>query len=303
VRIDLVADYACRNAESPMWHPLEKRLYWFDIPNGRMYSYDPVTGMHGLRYQGEVVGGFTVQADGALLLLMGQGAVRTWRREASGGDPDRVSSTTDLETLIHEVPAERHTRFKDCVADPRGRVFVGTVSTKSVPGRLYRIDLDGSVYRLYENVLGSNGMGFTPDRTRMYHTDSGRGAIYALDYDEASGAVSNRGVWVQVPSEEGVPDGLTVDAEGYVWSARWGGGCVVRHAPDGSVDRRIEFPARKVSSCIFGGEDYTDLYVTTAGGPNKAEEGHGAGAVFRVYLGDKGIRGLPEHLSRVGSDL
>jgi D-xylonolactonase len=283
-----------------MWHPLEKRLYWFDIPNRRMYSYDPVTQAHGLRYQGDIVGGFTVQADGALLFLMGQGAVRTWRAETRDGGSAPVSSTADLETVIDEVPAERHTRFKDCVADPLGRVFVGTVSTREVPGRLYRIDPDGNVCRLYDNVLGSNGMGFTPDCTRMYHTDSGRGVIYALDYDRESGALADRREWVTIPSEEGVPDGMTVDADGFVWSARWGGGCVVRYAPDGREDRRIEFPALKVSSCIFGGEDFTDLYVTTAGGPNKAEEGSGAGAVFRVRLRDEGIWGVPEYLSRVG---
>jgi D-xylonolactonase len=300
VQVECIADYACRNAESPMWHPLEKRLYWFDIPNGRMYSYDPATETHGLCYQGEIVGGFTVQADGALLFLMGQGAARTWRAGARDGDAAPASSTAGLETVIEHVPAERHTRFKDCVADPLGRVYVGTVSTRDVPGRLYRIDPDTSVCRLYEDVLGSNGMGFTPDCTRMYHTDSGRGVIYVLDYDNESGMLGNRTEWVKIPSEEGVPDGMTVDAEGYVWSARWGGGCVVRYTPDGREERRIEFPARKVSSCIFGGEDYTDLYVTTAGGPNKAEEGPGAGAVFRVRLHDESIRGVPEYLSRIG---
>ena len=124
------------------------------------------------------------------------------------------------------------------------------------------------------------------------------GSIYLFDYDEESGALANQRTWVHIPHEKGVPDGMTVDAEGHVWSARWGGSCVVRYAPDGTEELRIGFPAEKVSSCIFGGPDYGDLYVTTAGGQNKPEEGHGAGALFRVRL--DGIRGVPEYLSRVG---
>jgi D-xylonolactonase len=89
---------------------------------------------------------------------------------------------------------------------------------------------------------------------------------------------------------------MTVDAEGYVWSARWDGSCLVRYTPEGQEERRIYFPARKVSSVIFGGEDYTDIFVTTAGGDRKAEEGAGAGALFQLNLG---IRGLPEFPSRV----
>jgi D-xylono/L-arabinono-1,4-lactonase len=90
---------------------------------------------------------------------------------------------------------------------------------------------------------------------------------------------------------------MTVDAEGYIWSARWDGGCLVRYAPDGTEDLRITFPAKKVSCVIFGGDDYTDMYVTTAGGQNKAEEGSGAGALFRLNLG---IKGVPEFRSRIG---
>ena len=90
---------------------------------------------------------------------------------------------------------------------------------------------------------------------------------------------------------------MTVDAEGCVWSARWDGGCLVRYTPDGKEERRISFPARKVSSAIFGGEDYRDLYVTTAGGQNKEQEGAGAGALFRVR---PGVAGVPEFVSRIG---
>jgi D-xylonolactonase len=230
------------------------------------------------------VGGFTIQADGKLLLFMERGAIRTWKNGFQ-------------ETIVPEIPEERNSRFNDVIADPEGRVFCGTMPTRERLGRLYRLDPDGSLRIVVEGVGISNGMGFTPDLKHMYYTDSRARTIYLYDYDRASGEISNPRVFVTVPEGEGVPDGMTVDAEGYVWSARWDGGCVVRYAPDGTEVMRIPFPAKKVSCPTFGGEDYRDLYVTTAGGQNKAEEGEGAGALFCVKVG---VQGVPEFRSRIG---
>lgn len=282
-----IADYDCVTGEGPLWHAREQRLYWLDIPKGRIFRYDPRTGEHAPVYEGEVVGGFTVQADGALLLFMARGAVRLWREGA-------------LTTVIEEIPGERDGRFNDVVADPRGRVFCGTMATDSHPSRLYRLDIDGTLTTVFDDLGLSNGMGFTPDRTRMYHADTRKQHIQVYDYDEATGGLNNGRVFAAVKNSEtdGRPDGLTVDAEGYVWSARWGGGCVIRYAPDGTEERRIAFPAAKVSSVTFGGADYAEMYVTTAGGDNKAENGPGAGALFRVQ---PGVRGVPDFLSRIAS--
>jgi len=280
---ELIADYQCVTGESPLWHPAEQRVYWLDIPTGRMFRYDPATGKHEQFYQGDVVGGFTIQADGALLLFMAHGAIKTWRQGK-------------LTTVLDEIPDERESRFNDVIADPLGRVFCGTMSTKERLGRLYRLATDGQLAKLLEGIGTSNGLGFTPDRRRMYYTDSRKREIYLFDYDQASGAISNQRVFVRTPEGEGVPDGMTVDAEGYVWSARWDSGCLVRYAPDGREVLRIPFPAKKVSSVTFGGKDYSDIYVTTAGGNRKAEEGAGAGALFRLRLG---IQGVPEFPSRV----
>lgn len=287
---ELIADYECITGEGPLWHPQEQRLYWVDIPQGRLFRYNPATGVHEQCYEdaaGAAIGGFTIQADGALLLFMAKGAVKAWR-------------DGELTAIIEEIPAERESRFNDVIADPIGRVFCGTMSTQSQPGRLYRLDTDGSLTKLLDDVGISNGMGFTPDRQQMYYTDSRKREIYLFDYDQASGELANQRLFVHVPEGEGVPDGMTVDAEGFVWSARWNGGCLVRYAPDGAPDGgevlRIPFPAKKVSSVIFGGPDYTDMYVTTAGGDNKAQEGKGAGALFRLNLG---INGVPEFASRI----
>jgi len=139
-------------------------------------------------------------------------------------------------------------------------------------------------------------MGFTPDRKHMYYTDSSKREIYLFDYDQSNGNIENKRVFVTIQENEGVPDGMTVDRDGYVWSARWDGGCIVRYAPDGKENLRIEFPAKKVSSVTFGGDDYMDIYVTTAGGDKRDKEGYGAGALFRLNLD---IQGVPEFMSKI----
>ena len=131
----------------------------------------------------------------------------------------------------------------------------------------------------------------------MYYTDSPSHNIYIFDYDLDTGNISNQRVFVTIEDSDGIPDGMTVDADGYVWSARWDSSSLVRYSPQGEQERRVWFPARKVSSVIFGGDDLMDMYVTTAGGPNKAAEGPGAGGLFRLNLG---IKGKPEFLSNVG---
>ena len=281
---ELIADYRCETGEGPLWHPAEKRVYWTDIPAGRVFRYDPATGMHEICYTGDVVGGFTVQADGSLLFFMERGAVKIWRDGA-------------LTTVIGEIPDERETRFNDVIADPEGRVFCGTMPTPERPGRLYRLDVDGTLHRVLDEVGISNGMGFTADRRTMYFTDTPTLNIYRFDYDRLTGEISNREVFATATADDGMPDGMTVDAQGCVWSARWDGGCLVRYTPDGVEDRRIAFPVRKVSSLTFGGEDCTDVYVTTAGGNVKHEDGEHAGALFRLNLG---IQGVPEFCSRIG---
>ena len=207
----LIADYECVTGENPLWHPLEKRVYWTDIPTGRLFRYDPATG----GYEGEPVGGFTVQPDGALLLFMARGAVMSWR-------------DGDLTTVIDEIPAERESRFNDVIADPAGRVFCGTMPSPAGLGRLYRLDLDGSVAPVLDGVHCSNGMGLTADRKTIYHTDSGLRRAYAFDYDEATGDLGARRVLIETPEGAGVPDGMTVDANGDIWSARWDGATVNR---------------------------------------------------------------------------
>ena len=280
---ELVADYQCEVGEGPLWHPMEKLLYWSDIPRGRMYRLDPSTGDHEQFYDGETVGGFTFQEDGSLLLFMEKGAIATWR-------------DGKLSYIIEDIPEERDTRFNDVIADPAGRVFCGTMPGPDHAARLYRLDVDGSLTVVLEGIGISNGMGYTPDRSQMYYTDSTARQIYLFDYDADTGAIANQRVFLETDDDGTIPDGMTVDAEGFVWSARFGGWSLHRYAPDGTEERTVRFPAKNLTSLIFAGDDLTDIYVTSAGGQNRPEDGAAAGGLFRLNLG---IKGIPEFLSRV----
>lgn len=285
--LEPIADYACHTGEGPLYHPGENRVYWTDIPNGKLFRLDVGTGRHEVCYEGEPVGGMTLQKDGSLLLFGARGAVRVWH--------DGV-----LSTVIEEIPTERNNRFNDVIAAPDGSVFCGVMSTPERKGRLYHLSTDGKLDILVEGVGTSNGLGFTPDRTAMYYTDTNKHDIYRFDFDAASSKASNQQTWVHTPSipEEGHPDGLTVDADGNVWSARWDGSRLVCYGPDGKEKGHIPFPVKKVSSVVFGGPDLTEMYVTTAGGNQKQNDGEHAGALFRLRI--PGVRGVAEFTSSVG---
>lgn len=294
-RPDLVVDIACETGEGPLWHPDEELLYWCDIPKGYVYRYDPTTDAHELVYDagGERIGGFTIQTDGTLLLFQEAGAVR------------RVNQNTGAVDVVTEPdPTRFHERFNDVIADPEGRVFAGVMPDvdRDVPGQLYRLDTDGTFELVREECVLPNGMGFTPDLSGFYFTDTGEvdpecpGYIYRYDYDRASGAISNPEVFLDASDIDGLPDGMTVDSEGYVWSAFWDGNKLLRFAPDGTRETTVEFTPRKVSSVTFGGDDYETAYVTTACVASRAVEGGRAGSLYRV---DPGTTGREEFRSAI----
>ena len=165
-QVELIADYACVTGENPLWHPMEQRLYWLDIPRGRLFRFDPATGKHQQCHEGGQVGGFTIQADRSLLLFGDRGAIRVWREGV-------------VRTIVEEIAEERGSRFNDVIADPAGREFCGTMpKPDGTPGSLYRLGLDGTLECLFGGIGCSNGMGFTPDRKRMYFTDSKPREVY-----------------------------------------------------------------------------------------------------------------------------
>ena len=280
---ECIADYDCETGENPLWHPMERKLYWTDIPAGRMFRYDPATGIHEQCYQGRPVGGFTVQSDGSLLLFMDRGTVANWR--------DGV-----LTEVLAEIEDERNSRFNDVIADPRGRVFCGTMSSEERKGSLYRLDLDGSIHRLLTDIQCSNGMAFTPDQKGFYYTDSLAREIYFFDYNIEDGSISNQRVFVRFEEADGFPDGATLDADGHLWTALWSGACVARLDARGRIETKLPQPTRKITSLTFGGDDLTDLYITSAWELTKEQDGPFAGALFR-WRGQG--QGVPEFFSRI----
>ncbi len=158
--------------------------------------------------------------------------------------------------------------MNDCTADPAGRLLAGSWfyhPSKDYPlGYLVRVDTDGTAHVIDEGFHLANGLGFSPNGRTLYFTDSAVRRIYAYDYDVSTGMARNRRVFVKVPDERGLPDGLTVDAEGFVWSAEWYGSRVVRYDPDGKLERTISTPAKQASSLTFGGPDLRHIFITSA---------------------------------------
>ena len=281
----MVADTTCKTGEGPMWHEGERKVYWVDIPNGQIFRYDPDNGEYEAFYKSdETIGGYTFQEDGGLLLFQDNGAIRLLKNGA-------------VSEIVKDIEDERGGRFNDVIADPEGRVFCGTMPIGDRPGKLYRLDLDGTLTVVFEDAGLSNGLGFTPDLEYLYHSDSSDNRIITKSkYNRATGALTDRRFFFHPGENEGLPDGMTVDAEGYVWSAQWDGSALIRIAPEGNEVHRISFPAKKVSSVIFGGDDYQEAYVTTANVNGRDDEGSGAGALFRINLG---VQGRPEFCSKI----
>ncbi|SVC14239.1 uncharacterized protein METZ01_LOCUS267093 [marine metagenome] len=245
-----LAEESAKVGEGPIWDADTQNLLWTDIQTGRLFRYDPATGTNETIHNGHYVGGFAVNKQGGLLQCIWDGVV-LWR------------SDDDWVRIHGETYEGERLQFNDISADPEGRVFAGSFLDDGL-GKLYRFDPDGSVTIAEEGVGCSNGIGFSPDHRTMYHTDSTKRTIYAYDYDQATGDITNRRDFIKLVDTEGVPDGMTVDAEGYIWTAVWFGGCIVRFDPDGTEEQRIHLPAYQTSSVMFGGNNLTDIYVTSA---------------------------------------
>ena len=289
----ILVDCKDSNAENPLWHPYHQYLYWTDIPCGEMFRYYPQTNTYERIYSGQPVGGFTIQTDGSLLLFKTAGTVEIW-------------NAGKITTVIDSIPEAKDTRFNDAIADPEGRVYSGIIATENTDGKLYRVELDGSYDVVVDDLLLPNGMGFDRDYTCLYLTDSESHTIYRFDYDRTTGNLSDRQILIEIPESEGVPDGLTVDSQGYIWSARWDGGHLYRYSPDGKEMMRIPFPTGKVSCVTFGGENYDRMFISTARDGDKCvsvrdkwSQDNPAGDIFHLQTG---IKGRPELLSRICLD-
>jgi sugar lactone lactonase YvrE len=280
--VDVALDARAEVGEGPVWDDAREQLVWVDIYRGEVHLLDPVLGRDRTFAVGQPVGVARPTADERLVLAVRDGFALL--------DPDseRIEPLADVEA---DLPGNL---MNDGACDRSGRFLAGTTSLEESPGAgaLYRLNEDFSVEQVLGSVTLSNGIDWSPDGSRMYYIDSVLQRIDMFAYGP-NGDLGDRRTLVEIPVEEGMPDGLTVDAEGCIWVGLWGGGAVRRYSPSGDLDRILEIPARLVTSCGFGGRDMRDLYITTStwemDAAAIAHEPH-AGAVF---VAQPGVTGLP----------
>ena len=260
-------------AEGPRWDAATGRLLWVDIEGCELHvlesGEDRAIGLDAM------VGVAAPTSSGAVLVALA----------------DRLAlvdlADESVRTLVR-LPHGPALRSNDGACDAAGRFWIGTMGLDETPGAgaLYRYD--GRLERVLDEVTLSNGIGWTRDDTRMYYIDSPVQRVDIFDFEVASGRIDDRRPFVSIDESEGIPDGLTVDDEGGVWVALYGGSCVHRYDESGRLDAVLEVPALNVTSCCFGGDDGRSLFVTTA-----APDGN-------VYVTQPGVSGPPAHVFHAG---
>ena len=272
--------------ESPLWSPAEAALYWVDINNPTIHRLDPASGARERWHIETEIGSIGLAGPGRMVAGLRTGA-----------------HYVDLETGKIEPICDpegegrfNRNRMNDGKIDRAGRFWVGTMNDPGHQplGTLYCIDKEGGAAPVLGGIRVPNALCWSPDSRVMYFTDSYSHQIWAFDFDLETGAMENKRVFAAIAEDAGVPDGATVDADGFVWCAHMFGSRVSRYAPDGSLDRAIALPVPQVTSCAFGGADLETLYITTASlrmDRAALAEQPLAGALFAV---DPGVRGLPE---------
>lgn len=269
--------------EGPIWEPARASLLWTDIVGQRIHRLDPASGDVWTRDLEQMAGAVLPRATGGLALCLPDGVYLT--------DTDEG----ELRLLAAVEPDDETTRLNDVTTDRAGRLWGGTMALDGRPdaGAFYRIDPDGSVTTVARPATISNGIAWSLDGSLMYYIDSATQRMDVFDFDLASGTAQDRRPFIHFDEAFGVPDGMTSDAEGCLWVAFYDGWAVRRFTPAGALERTIELPAARTTSCAFGGPGLDQLYVTSARGglsaAQLAEQPH-AGALFVI---EPGVAGLP----------
>lgn len=283
-RADLFIDCRSELGEGPFWHPGIRRLFWFDILNQMLFGADDKgTITHRISFR-ETVSAAGIVDDDTLVVASASGFVK-------------LDLRSEMKTVLAPLEPERpRNRPNDGRVNPAGGFWIGTMSRRGGAdpgaGSVYQFR-KGKVEKLFGDITIPNSTCFSPDGGRAYFADTETGRILTCRIKPKSGRPD--GKWkLFAAADRGSPDGSAVDSEGYLWNARWGGSCVVRHAPDGSVDRTIELPVSRVTCPAFGGKDLRTLYITSAREgmteEELAREPH-AGSIFAIRVD---VPGLPE---------
>jgi len=286
--MELVVDGRHVLGEGIVWDDRTERLFWTDIESSELWAHTPATGaLQRWPLPERLCSLALTDDDNRLLLALASGLAFF---DLAGGGIDRIC---DVEA---HLPT---TRLNDGRTDRQGRFVFGVFNQAEDPkhpiGGFYRLNLDLSLERLpLGDVAIANSICFSPDGRTMYYADSATREIRCCDYDVQTGAIANLREFVAAHAAPGDPDGSTIDADGHLWSTRWGAGQVVRFAPDGRIDRVLSLPAPQPTCPAFGGAALDTLYVTTAAVGLRAgqiADAPKSGGVFGRRLP---VRGLPE---------
>ena len=282
--VGCVLDARSLLGEGPLWDAPAHVLYWVDIKRREIHRFDPASGRDEHWSTPEDVGSLAVRAKGGLVVAMKTGFHLF--------DPGAATFTPIVDPEPH-LPSNR---FNDGKPDRQGRFWAGSMddAETSPTGGLYRLGGDLVCQRMVGGIICSNALCWSPDGRTLYYGDSCTHTIWAWDFDPYSGEITNRRIFVEVPPSDGEPDGATVDADGGVWVAHWGGWRVTRYDSQGRLDRVVRMPVQKPTCPMFGGPSLDVLYVTSASfqlTPGESKQQPQAGSIFAF---EPGVKGLPE---------
>ncbi|AYD04169.1 SMP-30/gluconolactonase/LRE family protein [Neorhizobium sp. NCHU2750] len=279
----------CRNnlGESIVWDELSARLWWANIHEGEIWSWDPEgTDSPKTWSLGVRICALGLSSGDRLIVALEKGFARF--------DPS-IGRLEPIAEVEQDLPT---TRLNDGRVDPAGRFICGGMdeaAPQKALSSLYALDGKGQPRHLLGDISCTNSLCWSPDGATMYFADMPKGTIEAFDYDTVSGAMKNRRVFADLSGEPGLPDGSTVDADGYLWNAQWGGDKLVRYAPSGAVDLEVAMPVSNPTCLCFGGRNLDTLFITSAwfGLDDAASAGQPhAGGLFALK---PGARGQLEH--------
>jgi len=284
--VELLVDAKDILGEGVIWNPDDQALYWCDNLKSNIQRYDPTSGAHRVWAMPESVGCIVFREKGGICAAMKSGF-------AFIDDLDNL----DIRYIVDPEPGMDGNRLNDGKCDRAGRFWCGSMDENLAKptASLYRLDPDLTCHKLDTGIIVSNGIAWSPDNRTMYFSDTRAEALYAYDFDIASGAVSNRRVLVDTSDKPFRIDGATVDADGFYWCAEVHDWHIGKYAPDGAQVDRIRVPVRQPTMCTFGGRDLDILYVVSATRflePGEAEQQPHAGGLFAIH--GTGATGLPE---------
>ena len=285
---ELLIPCKCTIGEGPVWDASSGKFYYVDVREWKLYCWNGQEIEDTIQFEKSL--GFAIPRESGGFVA---GLQDGFYFAAFGGEPPEYVASAE--------PGRTDGRFNDGKADPAGRVWGGTQTLNLDTGcgevlpdsGLYCLGADRQVQRMQDGVIQGNGMGWSADTKKYYFIDTEKHCVQEFDYDLAQNRLANGRICVEIPKEEGLPDGMAVDDEGKIWVALWGGSCVNRYDPKtGRLLDQIELPVPNVTSCCFGGGNLDELYITTASILTDLTQYPSAGGVFRAKLN---VRGRPSY--------